>query len=136
MRTDLQQLDKSPKEVDRMELLIVLGRIYAKCSVYWTPLNLREIVKTNNAPTVRTKVSSLVSVLVRRQYLLRRGTNGHSYEYIWNRKIGPPTLPMCSELIEQIKEEGRRVWREKYAKKVQKEKELRQLELENIQQND
>ena len=108
------ETDKTPKPIDRMELLSVLGKIYAKTAGNPSKVSLRGII-TEGAPSVRAKVSPLVRTLVKTGLLTRTGTQARVYRYYWNwRKFGPPSLPMCDWLIEEVKQESREANRRLY----------------------
>ena len=116
------ETDKTPIPIDRMELLIVLGRIYAKTSVCYEKVSLNGIIKNSNAPSVLKKKSAVVGALVESGLLLRQGNSSRDYSYMWNHKFGPPSLPMCDWLIEQIYIVKKRRQNEQHARKVERKK--------------
>ena len=116
------ETDNTPKPIDRMELLIILGRIYAKTSVCYEKVSLTRIIKTSNAPSVMNKGCAIIGALVETGLLSRQGNSSRDYAYMWNRKFGPPSLPMTDWLIEQILLVKRRKQNEQYARKVERKK--------------
>lgn len=116
------ETDKTPKPIDRMELLIILGRIYAKTSVCYERVSLTRMIKTSNAPSVMNKGCAIIGALVETGLLLRQGNSSRDYAYMWNRKFGPPSLPMTDWLIEQILVVKRRKQNEQYARKAERMK--------------
>ena len=116
------ETDKTPRPIDRMELLLVLGRIYAKTSVCYEKVSLNGIIKTSNVQSVFIKRSAVVGALVESGLLLRQGNSSRDYSYMWNHKFGPPSLPMCDWLIEEVIRVKRRKHNEQYARKVERKK--------------
>lgn len=116
------ETDKTPRPIDRMELLLVLGRIYAKTSVCYENVSLNDIIKTSNVQSVFIKRSAVVGALVESGLLLRQGNSSRDYSYMWNHKFGPPSLPMVDWLIEQIYIVKKRKQNEQYARKVERKK--------------
>ena len=116
------ETDKTPKPIDRMELLIILGRIYAKTSVCYERVSLTKIIKTSKAPSVINKSGAIIGALVETGLILRKGGSSQDYAYMWNRKFGPPSLPMVDWLIEQIYIVKKRKQNEQYARKVERKK--------------
>ena len=101
------ETDKTPRPIDRIELLNALGKIYAKTAGSPGHISLRGII-SEGAPSVKAKMTCLSRTLVKTGILTRTGTSGRVYRYYWNwRKFGPPTLPMCDWIIEEVKQEGR-----------------------------
>lgn len=116
------ETDKTPRPIDRMELLLVLGRIYAKTAVCFEKISLTEIIKTSNAPSVDAKRGAILGALVETGLLFRKGANSRTFTYMWNRKYGPPSLPLADWLIGQILIVKRRKHNEQYARKVERKK--------------
>lgn len=116
------ETDMTPIPIERMELLVVLGRIYAKTAVCYEKVSLNGIIKNSNAPSVLKKKSAVVGALVESGLLFRQGGNGRTFTYMWNRKFGPPSLPMCDWLIEEIIRVKRKMQNEQHARKVERKK--------------
>ena len=116
------ETDKTPKPIDRMELLIVLVRIYAKTAVCYEKVSLTGIIKTSNAPSVDKKRNAVLGALVETGLIFRKGGNSRTFTYMWNRKFGPPSLPLVDWLIEEILAVKRRKRNEQYARKVERKK--------------
>ena len=108
------ETDKTPRPIDRMELLSVLGKIYAKTAGSPGKISLRDTIATG-APSVKAKVATLSKALVKSGLITRTGTNGRQYRYSWNwRKYGPPSLPLCDWIIEEVKKVGREMQKNSY----------------------
>ena len=116
------ETDNTPVPIDRIELLVVLGRIYAKTSVCYEKVSLSGIIKTSNAPSVDKKRNAVLGALVETGLLFRKGGSSQNYTYMWNHKFGPPSLPMCDWLIEQIYIVKKRRQNEQYARRTQRKK--------------
>jgi hypothetical protein len=106
--------EKTLKPIDRMELLSVLGKIYAKTAGSPAKISLRKII-SQAAPSVKAKLTPLSATLVRTGLLTRTGTQARLYEYYWNwRKFGPPSLPMCDWIIEETRKTSRELSKKMY----------------------
>lgn len=113
------ETNKTPVPIDRMEMLVLLGRIYAKTSVCYEKVSLNAIIKTSNTPTVFKKRSAVVGALIETGLLLRKGGSSVDFAYMWNRKFGPPSLPMADWMIEQTIGIKRKRMNEQYARRVE-----------------
>jgi hypothetical protein len=119
------ETDKTPRPIDRMELLSVLGKIYAKTAGSPGKISLRDTI-AQGAPSVKAKMTCLSRTLVKTGLLTRTGTSGRVYRYYWNwRKFGPPTLPMCDWIIEEIKQEGREMQKRIYQSRKRRGKTIK-----------
>ena len=98
-----------------MELLSVLGKIFAKTAGSPAKISLRGTIAECGCPTVKAKQTPLCRALVQTGLLTRTGTQARVYRYYWNwRKFGPPSLPMCDWIIEEVKLEGRELQKRMY----------------------
>lgn len=125
-KTDIVNYDKALRPIDRMELLSVLGKIYAKTAGSPAKISLRGII-SQGAPSVKAKLVPLAKTLVSTGLLTRTGTQARVYRYYWNwRKFGPPSLPMCDWIIEETRKTGREL-----AKKIYQSRKARGLYTNN-----
>lgn len=125
-KKDIVNYDKAIRPIDRMEMLSVLGKIYAKTAGSPAKISLRGII-SEGAPSVKAKMVPLARTLVSTGLLTRTGTQGRVYRYYWNwRKFGPPSLPMCDWIIEETRKTGREL-----AKKIYQSRKARGLYTKN-----
>ena len=125
-KTDIVNYEKALRPIDRMELLSVLGKIYAKTAGSPAKISLRGII-SEGAPSVKAKLVPLAKTLVSTGLLTRTGTQARVYQYYWNwRKFGPPSLPMCDWIIEETRKTSREL-----AKKIYHSRKARGLYTKN-----
>lgn len=125
-KKSITEYDKALKPIDRMELLSVLGKIYAKTAGSPAKISLRGII-SQGAPSVKAKLVPLAKTLVSTGLLTRTGTQARVYRYYWNwRKFGPPSLPMCDWIIEETRKTSREL-----AKKIYQSRKARGLYTNN-----
>ena len=105
----------APTPIDRMELLKVLGKIYGATSGVPSRASLSGIIRAQGCPTVSAKQTPLVKALVESGLLTRTGTSCNTYKYYWDwRKFGPPSLPMCDWMIEEVTKSKRKLQNKLY----------------------
>jgi hypothetical protein len=125
-KKDIVNYDKAIRPIDRMEMLSVLGKIYAKTAGSSAKISLRGMI-SEGAPSVKAKLVPLAKTLVSTGLLTRTGTQGRVYRYYWNwRTFGPPSLPMCDWIIEETRKTGLEL-----AKKIHQSRKARGLYSKN-----
>lgn len=125
-KKDIVNYDKALRPIDRMELLSVLGKIYAKTAGSPAKISLRGII-SQGAPSVKAKQIPMSDALVRTGLLTRTGNQAKLYRYYWNwRKFGPPSLPMCDWIIEETRKSSREL-----SKKIYQSRKARGLYTKN-----
>lgn len=104
------------KQIDKMEMLHILGIIYARTAAGFGKVSLCKIIKEEGKPSVRSKVSSVVKALEATGLLLYEGFT-IKRRYKWNFKdFGAVSIPiaemMVHEVENQIRIRGRRYYHE------------------------
>ena len=99
--------DKKP--IDKMEMLSLLGLLYAHTAMGYGKVGLRSLIETYGKPTVRPKRNFISKALVRTKVLLYEGKQGRARVYKWNLKEwGPPSLLVADAMIVQTDVEAKR----------------------------
>ena len=106
------------KPIDRMEMLSLLGLLYAYTAAGYGRVGLRQLIETYGKPTVKPKRNFVIKALLSTQVLLYEGKQGKARTYKWNLKdYGAPSITIAEMLIS----ESERLAREKrndYYKRV------------------
>lgn len=98
------------KPIDRMEMLSLLGLLYAHTAMGYGKVGLRSLMETYGKPTVRPKRNFIIKALMRTKVLLYEGKQGKARVYKWNLKdYGAPSMLIAEMLIS----ESERLVREK-----------------------
>ena len=98
------------KPIDKMEMLSLLGLLYAHTAMGYGKVGLRSLIETYGKPTVRPKRNFIIKALVRTKVLLYEGKQGRARVYKWNLKdYGAPSITIAEMLIS----ESERLVREK-----------------------
>ena len=87
--------------IDRAEVLNLLGKIYAHTATGYARISLRRLITSNQE--VRTRYAELVTALIETKLLTAEGrTSGIRYK--WNMKeYGPPSLILADMIIGKMR---------------------------------
>lgn len=90
------------KPIDRMEMLHLLGVIYAQTAVGFGKVALEKLIREKGRSTVKTKAEAIRTALSRCGVLIYE-KNGKGRRYKWNMKEwGPPSLLVAGAVIVAI----------------------------------
>ena len=111
--------DKRP--IDRMEMLHLLGIVYAKTAVGFGKVALEKTIREEAKPTVKAKATMVCKALTRSGLLLYcKERKNRTYK--WNfKEWGPASLLVADAMIVQTEVEVRRKGRASYANKKKNE---------------
>lgn len=88
------------KEIDKMEMFQMLGKIYVQTVTGFGKMGLSQFIRQNGGPTVRTKYNFMARALVRSGLLTKKGKTGRGIAYKWNIKdFGPVSIPIAQAMI-------------------------------------
>jgi hypothetical protein len=91
------------KKIDKMEMMHLLGIIYARTSAGFGKVGLLKLIKEEGKPTLRGKCDIIVKALVRSGLLIYEG-NAKYRRYKWNLKdYGPPSLVLVDLIIGEMR---------------------------------
>ena len=113
------------KEIDRKEVLTLLGRMYALTATGKGRIGLCRYIKREGGPTIVGKYTFMARAMLRIG-LFQADGNGKATTYRWNlKKHGPPSIPMADMIIaetaEQIRISGRKRYRSRVARTKREE---------------
>ena len=90
------------KPIDRMEMLSLLGLLYAHTAAGYGRVGLRQLIETYGKPTVKPKRNFIIKALLSTQVLLYEGKQGKARTYKWNLKdYGAPSMLIAEMLISE-----------------------------------
>lgn len=88
------------KPINKMEMLNLLGEIYARTAVGFGKVGLRKLIEDNGKPSVRPKRNFIIKAIVNTGVLMYEGKQGKARAYRWNLKdYGAPSLTIAQMLI-------------------------------------
>ena len=91
------------KPIDRMEMLSLLGIIYAKTALGFEKVGLRKLIEDYGKPTIRPKRNFIIKALTKTNILLQEGKQGRARAYKWNMKqFGAPSFVIAEILIDKV----------------------------------
>lgn len=104
------------KNIDRMEMMRILGMIYARTAAGFGKVGLQTLIRKEGGPTVRTKAGYITKALTVTGLLERPGLNGCHQRYHWNMKdYGPVSLLIADMVINETENQLRIARRNHYA---------------------
>lgn len=90
------------KPIDRMEMLSLLGLLYAHTAMGYGKVGLRSLMEAYGKPSVRPKRNFIIKALVQTKVLLYEGKQGKARVYKWNLKdYGAPSITIAEMLISE-----------------------------------
>ena len=96
------------KPIDRMEMLHILGLIYARTAAGFGKVALQKLMMEEAKPTVRAKTAIVCRALIQSGLLTYCRQKKNSL-YKWNlKKWGPPSLLVADAMIVQTDVEAKR----------------------------
>ena len=111
------------KDIDRKEVLTLLGRMYAHTATGKGRIGLVRYIKREGGPTLAGKYTFMARAMLRIGLLQRVDGYGRSILYGWNmKKYGPPSIPMADMIIAETAEQIRISAKERYYAKKEREK--------------
>lgn len=91
-----------------MEMLHILGLIYARTAVGFGKGGLARMIQTESKPTVKAKYTFVLKALVRQNILFKEGKVGRGRSYRWNLKeYGPPSIQIAQMVIAETEHQVR-----------------------------
>jgi hypothetical protein len=103
------------KEIDRKEVLTLLGRMYALTATGKGRIGLVRYIKKGGGPTLAGKYTFMARAMLRIGLIQRVEGKGRSILYAWNmKKYGPPSIPMADMIIAETAEQVRISARARY----------------------
>jgi hypothetical protein len=103
------------KEIDRKEVLTLLGRMYALTATGKGRIGLVRYIKKEGGPTLAGKYTFMARAMLRIGLIQRVEGKGRSILYGWNMKTyGPPSIPMADMIIAETAEQVRISARARY----------------------
>lgn len=95
------------REINRMEMLHLLGMIYAQTSVGFGKVTLRKLIREKGKPSVQGKENDIAKALITSGLLLYEG-NGRARRFRWNFKdFGAASLPIADMMIHETENQVR-----------------------------
>lgn len=105
------------KQIDKSEMLHILGLIYAKTSTGFQRVGLKDLISEQGKSTIRGKRDCIVRALIKNRRLLCEGIT-RDRKYKWNMKeYGPVSIPMAEEVILEAERQKRLDERERRERK-------------------
>ena len=103
------------KEIDRKEVLTILGKMYAHTATGKGRIGLVRYIKREGGPTLAGKYTFMARAMLRIGLIQRVDGYGRSILYGWNmKKYGPPSIPMADMIIAETAEQVRIAARARY----------------------
>lgn len=104
------------KEIDRMEMMHILGLVYAKTAAGFGRVGLCRFVRKEGKATIVGKYTFVARAMIKSGLLIPDGQKGVACRYRWNMKdFGPVSLLIADMLIAETANQIRIAAREKYA---------------------
>lgn len=96
------------KEIDRMQMYQLLGKIYIQTVTGFGKMGLAKYIRENGGDTVKTKYNFVAKALVRSGLLTKQGKKGRGIAYKWNIKdFGPVSIPIAEAMISETERQIR-----------------------------
>lgn len=111
------------KEIDRREMLMILGKMYAITATGKGRIGLCRYIKKEAGPTITGKYTFMARAMLRIGLITHVDGKGVATLYRWNlKRYGPPSIPMADMIIAETAEEIRIAAKERYYAKKEREK--------------
>lgn len=109
------------KEIDRMEMMHILGLVYAKTAAGFGRVGLCRFVRKEGKATIVGKYTFVARAMIKSGLLIPDGQKGVACRYRWNMKdFGPVSLLIADMMIAETANQIRIAAREKYANRKAK----------------
>lgn len=90
------------RPMDKMEMLHILGHIYAMTASGFGKAGLQAFIQNNAKPTIAPKASAIVRAMLRVEILHMKGVRGRGRAYKWNlADYGPVSIPIAEMIIRE-----------------------------------
>ena len=110
------------KDIDRKEVLTLLGRMYALTATGKGRIGLVRYIKKEGGPTLAGKYTFMARAMLRIGLIQRVEGKGRSMLYGWNmKKYGPPSIPMADMIIKETAEQIRIAAKKRYYAKKERD---------------
>lgn len=104
------------REIDRMEMMHILGLVYAKTAAGFGRIGLCRFVRKEGKATIVGKYTFVARAMIKSGLLVPDGQKGVACRYRWNMKdFGPVSLLIADMMIAETENQIRIAAREKYA---------------------
>lgn len=104
------------KEIDIMEMMHILGLVYAKTAAGFGRVGLCRFVRKEGKATIVGKYTFVARAMIKSGLLIPDGQKGVACRYRWNmRDFGPVSLLIADMMIAETANQIRIAAREKYA---------------------
>lgn len=104
-----------------MEMMHILGLIYAKTAAGFGRVGLCRFVRKEAKPTIKGKYTFVARAMIKSGLLIPDGQKGVACRYRWNMKdFGPVSLLIADMMIAETANQIRVAAREKYKNKKQR----------------
>lgn len=109
------------KDIDRMEMMHILGLVYAKTAAGFGRVGLCRFVRKEGKATIVGKYTFVARAMIKSGLLIPDGQKGVACRYRWNMKdFGPVSLLIADMMIAETANQIRIAAREKYANRKAK----------------
>jgi hypothetical protein len=103
------------KEIDRKEVLTLLGRMYALTATGKGRIGLVRYIKKEGGPTLAGKYTFMARAMLRIGLMIHEDGKGVATLYRWNlKKYGPPSIPLADMIIAETAEQIRIAAKKRY----------------------
>lgn len=111
------------KDIDRKEVLTLLGKMYALTATGKGRIGLCRYIKKEAGPTIVGKYTFMARAMLRIGLFQWVDGKDRTTTYRWNlKKYGPPSIPMADMIIAETAEQIRISAKERYYAKKEREK--------------
>lgn len=111
------------RDIDRKEVLTLLGRMYAKTATGKGRIGLCRYIQREAGPTIRGKYTFMARAMLRIGLMIHEDGKGVATLYRWNlKRYGPPSIPMADMIIAETAEEIRIAARKRYSARKERMK--------------
>lgn len=106
-------LDK--RDIDKMEMFNLLGKIYCKTACGYAKLGLRSFITGYGGETLQGKYNYIIKAIRRSGLLIPGEKLGRSQAYKWNmKKFGPVSIAIAEMIVAETENQARIRQREYY----------------------
>lgn len=111
------------KEIDRREMLMILGKIYAITGGRYGRIGLCRFIQKEGGETIRRRYTFLARAMLRIGMVIPDEGKGKVVRYKWNlAKFGPPSLALAEKMIFETEDQARISARDSYWARVARTK--------------
>ena len=104
--------------VDKMEMMSLLGLVYAHTAVGFGKVGLRQLIEKHGKSTVVPKRNFIIKAFVTTSLLLYEGKQGKARAYKWNLKdYEPPSILIAEMMITEAERLAKEKRKDYYRRK-------------------